>query len=77
MANPATWLTLGKVVGTAVVGAGAAKAMAPKPPKLEKPKAAPIPDDEETRINAEREKQRKYAASGRSGTVMSTGGTLG
>ncbi len=43
----------------------------PAQPK-EKPKA-PTPDDEESRIAAARNLQRRYATSGRQGTILSDG----
>lgn len=43
----------------------------PKPAPV---RAAPVPDDKDTRINRERSYQRKYGDKGRTSTFLSDGG---
>lgn len=50
----------------------------PKVPELPEQVTAPIPDDEERKRAKERAAQRKYASSGRAGTMLTnSNGTLG
>ena len=50
--------------------------MAP-PPGAPKPKVAPTPDEEASRIAKERMMKKKYGKSGRAGTMLTDGAKLG
>jgi len=48
-----------------------------KAPKVETPKVAPTPDDTTIKRKKQREMQRKYAGTGRAGTMLTDDGKLG
>lgn len=66
-------LMIASMLGSTVLG----KAMAPKTPKVEDPKVAPVANEKQSQLAKERDNQRRFGQSGRIGTVMSDNNKLG
>ena len=71
MAQAAIAPILGGLATTVLSGALSGGSKTPKTP------TAPTPDDKTSRINKERELQRRYGSQGRASTVLSDSNNLG
>jgi len=67
----------GLSAASSIMGAMGGSEKAPPPPKIEKPKIAPVTDDKTATRARQMEAQRKYASAGRAGTILSEGSGLG